>query len=68
MHFYPEGLTPSEDLEYIISTWTQYETECGLSRVLGGVHFRDTIKNTFSIAHAAADSAVDFVRKHLKPN
>ena len=59
------GFTPKEDLEYIISTWTQFENDCGESRALGGVHFRDTIANTYSFAHAAGDSAVEFVRQHL---
>ena len=49
----------------MISTWSQFEKDCGDSRVFGGIHFRDSVANTYSIAHEAGDSAVEFVKKHL---
>ncbi len=62
---YDPGFTPAKDLEYTVKTWTQLEQDCGHSRILGGVHFNDSINNMYSIATSIANGAVEFVLKHL---
>ncbi len=60
------GVTPKNDLEYTFVTWTQFERDCGLSRVYGGVHFRDSIEVVVELAHAIARLNVDLVSNRFK--
>ena len=60
------GVTPSKDLEYTFHTWSQFERDCGLSRVYGGVHFRDSIEVVVDLAHIIAGYNVDLVLNQFK--
>lgn len=62
---YEPGVTPHKDIEYTVKTWGQLELDCGHSRILGGVHFGDSIDNMYPIATAIANGAVQFVRNFL---
>jgi hypothetical protein len=55
------GKVPAADLEYSFATWSQFERDCGLSRVYGGVHFRDSIDVVVEMAHKIAGLNSDLV-------
>jgi hypothetical protein len=38
------GITPPQDEEVSFDTWSQFNTDCGNSRIWGGVHFPDAVK------------------------
>jgi hypothetical protein len=62
------GITPATDLELIFPTWTEFETDCGLSRFWGGVHFKPSITAGHSIGRRIGDLAYEFVRNHILGN
>lgn len=63
------GVTPAADIVLgPWNTWTEFENECGLSRLWGGVHFMDSITAGRAMGHAIADSAYAFVRAHIEGN
>ena len=52
------------DIEYTFHTWTQFERMCGLARVYGGVHFRDSIEVVVNFAHIIAElNAIEVLKK-----
>ena len=55
------GKVPAADLEYNFATWSQFERDCGLSRVYGGVHFRDSIDVVVEMAHKIAGLNSDLI-------
>ncbi len=59
------GITPKEDLTITFKTWTEFETLCGLSRLYGGVHFRDSIEVVKEPAHEIGRLSHEFLQKHL---
>lgn len=62
------GHTPSSDIALHWNTWTEFETDCGLSRFWGGVHFLPSIDVARPIGHAVGDLAYDFVNAHINGN
>ena len=58
-------ITPATDLEYTFATWTQFERDCGLSRVYGGVHFRDSVEVIEEMAHSIAGFNIEHVQQYL---
>jgi hypothetical protein len=64
------GVTPRTDIVLHFATWSQFEKDCGLSRLYGGVHFRDSLvagvdrKGTL-IGTKVGDRAYDFVKAHI---
>ena len=46
-------------------TWTDFEEECGLSRVWGGVHFHSSVPAGQEIGRQVGALAFDFVRAHV---
>ncbi len=61
------GITPQKDMEITFKTWTEYETLCGISRLYGGVHFRDSIEVVKDAAHQIGKAAVAHVSKFVNP-
>lgn len=59
------GLTPSADTEIVFDTWTDFEQDCGQSRVWGGVHFPDAVPAGQAIGHEVGMLAYEFVMKHI---
>ena len=49
------GITPTTNIDFTFHTWTQFERVCGLSRLYGGVHFRDSIEVVIDFAHIIAE-------------
>lgn len=37
------GVTPAYDTNVEFRTWTEFNNDCGASRVWGGVHFPDSV-------------------------
>ena len=59
------GVTPAADTELHFETWTQFETDCGFSRLWAGVHFEDAILASFPVGHEVANEAYDFLQAHI---
>jgi hypothetical protein len=60
------GLTPANNM--ILgpwATWTEFENQCGLSRLWGGVHFRAAIVEGYPIGRAIGEQAYLFVKRHI---
>ena len=54
------GITPAEDLTLHFATWTEFEEECGRSRILGGTHFQDAIDASAAMCHAFGDRMYEY--------
>jgi hypothetical protein len=60
------GITPAADIVLgPWSTWSDFEHECGLSRLWGGVHFMPSITEGAAQCKPIGDTAYEFLRKHL---
>lgn len=60
------GVTPATDLVLgPWQTWTEFEQECGTSRVWGGVHFQAAISAGQELCRPIGDLAYEFVRAHI---
>lgn len=55
------GITPSEDMELFYATWSDFEFECGYSRVWGGVHFEDAVTEGQRVGGHFGDFAYEYV-------
>jgi len=62
------GVTPATDIVLSFPTWTDFETDCGLSRLWGGVHFRASLQAGRDIGRPIGDLAYQFVQDHLLGN
>ncbi len=59
------GATPQSDIALQWETWTDFETDCGLSRLWGGVHFMDAITAGWDLGREIGGLAHDFVQAHI---
>ena len=59
------GITPAEDVVLGWPTWTDFEQECGMSRLWGGVHFLSSLSAGRDIGRPIGDLAYEFVSAHL---
>ena len=59
------GITPAAKMVLTFNTWTEFEEQCGMSRVLGGVHFKPAIKAGHDLCKPIGDTAYMFVKKHI---
>jgi Domain of unknown function (DUF6851)/VCPO second helical-bundle domain len=63
------GVTPATDIVLgPWATWTQFESECGLSRLWGGVHFRAAIVEGPKIGRPIGEMAYLFLKRHIDGN
>jgi hypothetical protein len=61
------GVTPAADITLgPWNTFTEFEEECGLSRLWGGVHFRAAIENGREFCRPIGDLAFEFVDRHVR--
>ena len=60
------GLTPSEDINLVFATWSDFAEECGLSRFWGGVHFLPSIDNMRVLGREIGTIAHDYVMAHIQ--
>jgi hypothetical protein len=60
------GVTPASDIVLgPWSTFTEFEEECGASRLWGGVHFRAAIDEARSACREVGDRAFEFLQRKL---
>lgn len=60
------GITPASDTVMgLWNTWTEFEIDCGLSRLWGGVHFLDAITAGRDLCKPIGDLAYEFVQAHI---
>jgi len=62
------GITPAADTQLVFETWTDFENDCGDSRVWGGVHFPDAVPAGQAIGREIGELAYDFVMSHIQGN
>lgn len=61
------GITPATGITLgPWAAWTNFETECGLSRLWGGVHFRAAIDEGRPLGRAIGEVACQFLRFPLR--
>ncbi|TQM71882.1 hypothetical protein FHX41_5662 [Actinomadura hallensis] len=60
------GLVPAKDFELNYGTWTEFVRECAISRVWGGVHFRNTVETSMEWGKQFGDRAYEFAQRHIK--
>ncbi|WP_086933921.1 vanadium-dependent haloperoxidase [Agarilytica rhodophyticola] len=59
------GITPAMDMFSTFDTWTDWETDCGQSRIWAGVQFPAAIPAGQDIGREVAQYAFDFVLQHM---
>jgi hypothetical protein len=60
------GVTPAADLTLgPWNTFTEFEQDCGSSRVWGGVHFTAAVEASQQMCRPIGDRAYEFLRRHL---
>jgi hypothetical protein len=64
--FVEPGITPANDITLSWNTWTDWARDCGLSRLLGGVHFRASLEVPGSYAPQIGNLAYEFVQRHIR--
>jgi hypothetical protein len=62
------GITPANDFDFHLATWTDYVKACADSRVWGGVHFTKTQERSIPFGEQVGDLAYEFVRRHIDGN
>ncbi len=56
------GVTPATDIVLQFDTWSQFEQQCGQSRLWGGVHFQPAIDASKPVCKAIGDKAYQYVQ------
>ena len=59
------GVTPRANMTLMFYTWSEFEKNCGYSRLYGGVNFPDSVANIKDMAVQMGRRAIDFVRYHV---
>jgi hypothetical protein len=59
------GITPAVDTNLHFATWTDFEVDCGYSRMWGGVHFEDAVLAGFDLGNDIGANAYHFVKAHI---
>lgn len=59
------GITPAHDITLNWNTWSGFAHDCGMSRLLAGVHFPASIKAMDGFAPQFGDRAYAFVQQKL---
>lgn len=63
------GITPANDIVLgPWSTWTEFENDCGQSRLLGGVHFQAAITEAKRMCRPIGGMVYEFVKQHIDGN
>jgi len=63
------GITPAADLVLgPWATWTEFEADCGISRLWGGVHFRPAIEEGYPLGRLIGNIAFEFLKQHIDGN
>ncbi|MEX0740323.1 MAG: vanadium-dependent haloperoxidase [Pseudohongiella sp.] len=59
------GVTPMQDMQLSWDTWTEFETDCGISRFWAGVHFMPAIEVATDLGRSIGERAYEFVINHI---
>jgi hypothetical protein len=59
------GITPANDIVLHWDTWTDFETDCGMSRFWSGVHFKDSITEGAPLGRAVGHAAYQFLQARI---
>jgi hypothetical protein len=59
------GITPAVPLTLTWPTLTDFETDCGMSRVWGGVHFKYAVEQSHAMCKPIGDKAYDYLQTLL---
>ncbi|MCY3833336.1 MAG: SH3 domain-containing protein [Chloroflexi bacterium] len=54
------GLTPARDTTLTFETWTDFASDCGQSRLWGGVHFAKAVEASAAYCSVFGDMAYDY--------
>lgn len=54
------GITPAEDMQISVATWSEFAEICGASRVWAGLHFMPAIEASAAACGAVGDSAYEY--------
>ncbi len=54
------GITPAEDVTLHFATWTEWEDECGRSRVLAGTHFQAAVDASAGVCRDFGDHVYEY--------
>ncbi|MCY3572662.1 MAG: vanadium-dependent haloperoxidase [Chloroflexi bacterium] len=54
------GITPAQDLQVTIATWSEFSDVCGKSRVWAGVHFWPSISASADVCGAVGDATYEY--------
>ena len=57
------GITPAADLVLSFDTWSQFEQQCGQSRLWGGVHFQAAVDASKPVCKGIGDKAYQYVQQ-----
>lgn len=60
------NITPQSDLTLSWTSWSDFENDCGQSRLWSGVHFPDSIPAGMDIGHQIADITYQYMQDLLK--
>ncbi len=58
------GCVPSQPITLQYNTWTQWELQCGESRIWAGVHFRDSVQAARQTCPQIGNFTYDFVNSY----
>lgn len=59
------GITPKADLTLRWTNWSDFATECGMSRFWSGVHFKDAVTQSAPWSKQFGTGAHRFIQAHL---
>jgi hypothetical protein len=60
------GITPAKAIVLgPWATWTEFEHDCGMARVWGGVHFMSAVEAGWELCRPMGDRAYEFVKQHI---
>ncbi|MEM7155192.1 MAG: vanadium-dependent haloperoxidase [Myxococcota bacterium] len=62
------GATPAAPMDLTFATWSEFEADCGQSRVWAGVHFPDAVPAGHDLGNQIAQLAHQFVQDHIDGN
>lgn len=55
------GITPAEEFELSYDSWSHFASECGQSRVWGGVHFQAAVDESTALCPTFGDLAYEYL-------
>lgn len=63
--FVEPGITPAQDLTLSWENWTDWYVSCGESRIIGGVHFRAAVEESWKMGRDIGRRSYEHVMKYI---